>query len=1066
MKKLTCMIVLIILVLTFQICFAELIDRGGGLIYDSYSNLTWLQNPRHLSSSSWGGSVNLAAKLVYYDSERDVTWDDWRLPHTGEIRDLYTRALGNKIHPADGWGLKNKGSFNLYYSSPTDAAYWTQDPKIGDSTGAYCFSIYHGKTSGIWRGYTFHTWPVREGDVGPANVIPVAKAGEDLFVRPGVFITLSGGASYDHNEDYPLEYYWNIKSKPSGSLTLLSEPHSDRPSIIPDKLGNYIIELIVVDSKGYESLPHQVVINSNLPLIDRGRGLIYDPAADLTWLQDPRHLGSYEWGGSVYQAGNFSFYDSERDVTWDDWRLPHTGEIRDLYTRALGNKIHPADGWGLKNKGSFNLYYSSPTDAAYWTQDPKIGDSTGAYCFSIYHGKTSGIWRGYTFHTWPVREGDVGLPQEDFGLIAYYAFDGDASDASGNGNDGTTYGGVTYHSGLNGQAASFDGLDDYISLNTSSLISTGSVRTISFWIKTDRTDTHSHIISNRGDKYSIDINIHKVDHILEYHMYDGFQPDWYRGTTYLPDGQWHHIAVLKYVKEIEIYIDGKSEGRNTLLSVADCDENTFLEIGRTQRDGEDSYEGLIDEMRIFNRILSEKEILALFEKVPSNQPPDLEFIGNKTVNEGKLLEFTITATDLDKDPLTYSVNGLPSGANFDTSTATFSWIPDYNQAGTYFGVNFKVFDGSDSDSEFIMITVNNTNQPPVANTISEITPEDLSCTIELTGADPDKDSLIYLVASQPSHGILSGAIPSLTYTPATNFYGTDSFTFKANDGSLDSNVATVNITVNPVNDPPSIGAIGAKTINEGASLIILVTGSDPDGDVLEYSVSTNLPKGASFNPTWKTLTWTPEFDQAGSYEVTFQVRDAEFTVSETITITVINVNRPPEFVEFVISPVLEGETLTLFVEATDPDEEDTLTYGAEKLPEGATFETGNFSWTPNNTQAGNFPVTFYATDNGQPNKKTSLSVDITVIDVPPAEWTEKLIEIIEDMEFPKAVKNSYMANMKSVKDFIESGQITAAINQVSAFIKKVEKDIQKGKISSEEGQILIEKANQLIADLS
>jgi uncharacterized delta-60 repeat protein len=89
-----------------------------------------------------------------------------------------------------------------------------------------------------------------------------------------------------------------------------------------------------------------------------------------------------------------------------------------------------------------------------------------------------------------------------------------------------------------------------------------------------------------------------------------------------------------------------------------------------------------------------------------NRPPELAPVGNKWVNEGQLLAFTISSTDPDGDPLTYSATGLPPGATFNASAGTFSWTPRYDQAGSY-NVTFTVSDGSLTDSETISISVNN-----------------------------------------------------------------------------------------------------------------------------------------------------------------------------------------------------------------------------------------------------------------------------------------------------------------------------------------------------------------------
>ncbi len=98
---------------------------------------------------------------------------------------------------------------------------------------------------------------------------------------------------------------------------------------------------------------------------------------------------------------------------------------------------------------------------------------------------------------------------------------------------------------------------------------------------------------------------------------------------------------------------------------------------------------------------------------PANNPPVLAPIGNKTVDEGSTLSFTLSATDIDGDTLTYSAANLPTGAGFDASTKTFFWTPDYEQQGDY-SVTFSVSDDKGGeDSETITITVNDIdNQAP------------------------------------------------------------------------------------------------------------------------------------------------------------------------------------------------------------------------------------------------------------------------------------------------------------------------------------------------------------------
>lgn len=92
------------------------------------------------------------------------------------------------------------------------------------------------------------------------------------------------------------------------------------------------------------------------------------------------------------------------------------------------------------------------------------------------------------------------------------------------------------------------------------------------------------------------------------------------------------------------------------------------------------------------------------------------------------------------------------------------------------------------------------NTPPIADDQEVKTPEDTPVTITLTASDAGGDALTFSVVDPPSHGSLSGTAPDLTYMPDANFTGRDCFTFKANDGTYDSNIATVCITVNPTHE--------------------------------------------------------------------------------------------------------------------------------------------------------------------------------------------------------------------------------------------------------------------------
>src|SRR6185503_11510366 len=97
--------------------------------------------------------------------------------------------------------------------------------------------------------------------------------------------------------------------------------------------------------------------------------------------------------------------------------------------------------------------------------------------------------------------------------------------------------------------------------------------------------------------------------------------------------------------------------------------------------------------------------------------------------------------------------------------------------------------------------------------------------------DAEGSALTYMIVTGPAHGTLSGTAPAVTYTPAANYHGPDSFTFKANDGTADSNVATVTITVTSVNDAP-VASDETVTTDEDTAKLVTLAATDADGSTL------------------------------------------------------------------------------------------------------------------------------------------------------------------------------------------------------------------------------------------
>ncbi|MCP5059064.1 MAG: tandem-95 repeat protein [bacterium] len=382
-----------------------------------------------------------------------------------------------------------------------------------------------------------------------------------------------------------------------------------------------------------------------------------------------------------------------------------------------------------------------------------------------------------------------------------------------------------------------------------------------------------------------------------------------------------------------------------------------------------------------------------------NQPPVLQGIGAKMGTEGQNMNFTVTASDADAgDTLTLSASPLPNGATFvdnGDGTGAFDWTPAIGQASVY-NVVFTVSDGTGNAMETVPITVFNANQAPVLAAVgNQAVDEGGTLSLSVSATDPEGDALSLTAGNLPTGAsFVDGGNGTATFSWMPDFAqaGNNSVTFTvADNGSPPlSDSETIVISVGDVNRPPVLAPIGNQGVNEGDPLVLNLAAADLDGDALSFSTA-NLPATSTFVDDadgTATFSWTPAFGETGNYAVTFSAMDdgtPPAGVSETVTISVGDVNRSPVITPIGNQMISEGAPLQLAVMASDPDG-NMLSLQASGLPQGATFSdagngTGSFAWTPGFDQGGNHAITFTAMDDGNPVLNATESIMVSVGDV-------------------------------------------------------------------------------------
>ena len=390
---------------------------------------------------------------------------------------------------------------------------------------------------------------------------------------------------------------------------------------------------------------------------------------------------------------------------------------------------------------------------------------------------------------------------------------------------------------------------------------------------------------------------------------------------------------------------------------------------------------------------------------------------------------TVSATDVDSPTLHFAITGGNTGGAFaideDSGAITVAnQGPLDFEANPVFTLTVTVSDGQGSDTATITILLNDVNDAPfAANDAYSATEDTLLVVPVATGLrandfDQDGDPLTVIKLTDPANGVANVAADgSFNYQPNPNFAGTDMFTYRVSDGSTNSNVATVTITVGGVNDAPVNSVPGAQATTEDTPLTfsagngnaISVADVDAGSANVQVTVSvTNgtltitgtVPAGTTGNGTSSIVMTAPlsainaalsglRFDPTAEFNtvavLTIQTNDqgnsgtgGALSDTDTVNINVTELNDAPTAGADSITTaedtpkVFAASTLTTNDSAGPPNESGqtlTVTAVSATSAQGGTvvLSAGNITYTPAANYNGPDSFTYTVTDNGTTN---------------------------------------------------------------------------------------------------
>lgn len=431
--------------------------------------------------------------------------------------------------------------------------------------------------------------------------------------------------------------------------------------------------------------------------------------------------------------------------------------------------------------------------------------------------------------------------------------------------------------GRSGSAARFDGIDDYVKLpdNLFPFASSANLplsfeaffKTTSGGVILGQQVSEAFVDDNNGWVPAVYVGTNGKLHVVMFQHYA--EPAAMQSSGTVNDGAWHHVAVTYDGTNERFYLDGALQGSRTVNQVGYAASYKYqLGTGRTTYWPDDNgtwypFNGMIDEVRVWNKARSAAEIASSW---------------NKSLGAGE--------------------TGLLAYYRFDEAS----------------GASVFDYSGSGNTGTFVNGAARQTTAVLSGDFINDAatsTLRDTALNGTMVASDLDNDALAFSKVAGPSHGVVVvNADGTFTYTPASGYTGPDAFVFRASDGTVSSNDATVNITVTaPPNIAPSANADTiARYANASTSVAeatLLANDTDSDGNVPLTLVSVSAPASGQATVTRANgyVFYDPSAGFTGPDSFTYTIADSlGATATATVTVNVTSGSMP--------APTLERQPAT------------------------------------------------------------------------------------------------------------------------------------------------------------
>src|SRR5436305_4537931 len=286
----------------------------------------------------------------------------------------------------------------------------------------------------------------------------------------------------------------------------------------------------------------------------------------------------------------------------------------------------------------------------------------------------------------------------------------------------------------------------------------------------------------------------------------------------------------------------------------------------------------------------------------SNTPPDAVDDTATVMEDSGANAIAVLANDTDSnsDPLTITAvtQGAHGAVTFSAASVSYTPSPNFFGTDTF---TYTIDDGhSATDTATVTVTVLNIEDPPNAADDSATILEDSGANtiaVLANDSDVDGDALAVIAVTQGAHGNVSFSATSVSYTPAHDFFGSDSFTYTISDGNGGTASATVHVTVTNVNDPP-VAQPDAYAMDQDTTLTVAAPGllandTDVDGDALTAAHFTSTSHGSLAGAANGGFAYMPSPGFTGTDSFTYRANDGTVDGNAALRTITVRDTQPP-----------------------------------------------------------------------------------------------------------------------------------------------------------------------------